>query len=118
MHGELIPQGAKNEALQILCATLLTPETVEVYNLPDILDVNNLIKLLRDLGVETTKIGEGSYRFKAENIDLDYLHTPQFLKQSAALRGSVMILGPFRYALFGNSKTRSRIFLYSPKTNL
>lgn len=75
MHGELIPQGAKNEALQILCATLLTPETVEVYNLPDILDVNNLIKLLRDLGVETTKIGEGSYRFKAENIDLDYLHT-------------------------------------------
>ena len=143
MHGELIPQGAKNEALQILCATLLTPETVEVYNLPDILDVNNLIKLLRDLGVETTKIGEGSYRFKAENIDLDYLHTPQFLKQSAALRGSgVMIVGPLvarfgkaviakpeerrdrirtsssRYALFGNSKTRSRIFLYSPKTNL
>ena len=64
MHGELIPQGAKNEALQILCATLLTPETVEVYNLPDILDVNNLIKLLRDLGVETTKIGEGSYRLR------------------------------------------------------
>ncbi len=102
MHGELIPQGAKNEALQILCATLLTPETVEVYNLPDILDVNNLIKLLRDLGVETTKIGEGSYRFKAENIDLDYLHTPQFLKQSAALRGSVMIVGPL-VARFGKS---------------
>ena len=102
MHGELIPQGAKNEALQILCATLLTPETVEVYNLPDILDVNNLIKLLRDLGVETTKIGEGSYRFKAENIDLDYLHTPQFLKQSAALRGSVMIVGPL-VARFGKA---------------
>ena len=102
MHGELIPQGAKNEALQILCATLLTPETVEVYNLPDILDVNNLIKLLRDLGVETTQIGEGSYRFKAENIDLDYLHTPQFLKQSAALRGSVMIVGPL-VARFGKA---------------
>lgn len=102
MHSELIPQGAKNEALQILCATLLTPETVEVYNLPDILDVNNLIKLLRDLGVETTKIGEGSYRFKAENIDLDYLHTPQFLKQSAALRGSVMIVGPL-VARFGKA---------------
>lgn len=102
MHGELIPQGAKNEALQILCATLLTPEAVEVYNLPDILDVNNLIKLLRDLGVETTKIGEGSYRFKAENIDLDYLHTPQFLKQSAALRGSVMIVGPL-VARFGKA---------------
>ena len=102
MHGELIPQGAKNEALQILCATLLTPETLEVYNLPDILDVNNLIKLLRDLGVETTKIGEGSYRFKAENIDLDYLHTPQFLKQSAALRGSVMIVGPL-VARFGKA---------------
>ena len=102
MHGELIPQGAKNEALQILCATLLTPETVEVSNLPDILDVNNLIKLLRDLGVETTKIGEGSYRFKAETIDLDYLHTPQFLKQSAALRGSVMIVGPL-VARFGKA---------------
>ena len=102
MHGELIPQGAKNEALQILCATLLTPETVEVYNLPDILDVNNLIQLLRDLGVETTKIGEGAYRFKAENIDLNYLQTPQFLKQSASLRGSVMIVGPL-VARFGKA---------------
>ena len=102
MHGELIPQGAKNEALQILCATLLTPEPVEVYNLPDILDVNNLIQLLRDLGVETTKIGEGAYRFKAEYIDLDYLQTPQFLKQSASLRGSVMIVGPL-VARFGKA---------------
>ena len=102
MHGELIPQGAKNEALQILCATLLTPEAVEVYNLPDILDVNNLIQLLRDLGVETTKIGEGAYRFKAENIDLNYLQTPQFLKQSASLRGSVMIVGPL-VARFGKA---------------
>ena len=102
MHGELIPQGAKNAALQILCATLLTPEAVEVYNLPDILDVNNLIQLLRDLGVETTKIGEGAYRFKAENIDLNYLQTPQFLKQSASLRGSVMIVGPL-VARFGKA---------------
>lgn len=102
MHGELIPQGAKNEALQILCATLLTPEPVEVYNLPDILDVNNLIQLLRDLGVETTKLGEGAYRFKAEHIDLDYLQTPQFLKQSASLRGSVMIVGPL-VARFGKA---------------
>ena len=102
MHGELIPQGAKNEALQILSATLITPEAVEVYNLPDILDVNNLIQLLRDLGVETTKIGEGAYRFKAENIDLNYLQTPQFLKQSASLRGSVMIVGPL-VARFGKA---------------
>ena len=88
--------------MQILCATLLTPEAVEVYNLPDILDVNNLIQLLRDLGVETTKIGEGAYRFKAENIDLNYLQTPQFLKQSASLRGSVMIVGPL-VARFGKA---------------
>lgn len=110
MHGELIPQGAKNEALQILCATLLTPETVEVYNLPDILDVNNLIKLLRDLGVETTKIGEGSYRFKAENIDLDYLHTPQFPQTECGVArvgdDCRSVGGPFREG--GDCKTWRR----------
>ena len=102
MKGELTPQGAKNEALQILCATLLTPETVEIYNLPDILDVNNLIQLLRDLGVEVSRIGEGAYRFKAERINLDYLSTPEFLRQSASLRGSVMIVGPL-VARFGKA---------------
>ncbi len=102
MSGELIPQGAKNEALQILCATLLTPETVDIYNLPDILDVNNLIQLLRDLGVEVSRIGEGAYRFKAEHINLDYLNTPEFMRQSASLRGSVMIVGPM-VARFGKA---------------
>ncbi|MCD7710849.1 MAG: UDP-N-acetylglucosamine 1-carboxyvinyltransferase [Porphyromonadaceae bacterium] len=102
MYGELIPQGAKNEALQILCATLLTSETVEVNNLPDILDVNNLIQLLRDLGVEVTKLGKGSYRFTAKNVDLQYLYSPQFMKQSASLRGSVMIVGPL-LARFGKA---------------
>lgn len=102
MHGELTPQGAKNEALQILCATLLTPETVDIYNLPDILDVNNLIQLLRDLGVEVSRLGEGAYRFKAEHVNLDYLATPEFMRQSASLRGSVMIVGPL-VARFGKA---------------
>ncbi len=102
MYGELLPQGAKNEALQILCATLLTSETVEVNNLPDILDVNNLIQLLRDLGVEVTKLGKGSYRFTAKSVDLQYLYSPQFMKQSASLRGSVMIVGPL-LARFGKA---------------
>ncbi len=94
LHGELIPQGAKNEALQIICATLLTPQEVKVYNIPDILDVNNLIQLLRDMGVTVERMGESAYSFKAENVNLDYLNTPDFLRRSASLRGSVMIVGP------------------------
>ncbi|MCP9611925.1 UDP-N-acetylglucosamine 1-carboxyvinyltransferase [Coprobacter tertius] len=94
LHGELVPQGAKNEALQIICATLLTPEEVKIYNIPDILDVNNLIQLLRDMGVEVNHIGVNAYSFKAENVNLDYLHSEDFMKRSASLRGSVMIVGP------------------------
>lgn len=100
LHGEIVPQGAKNEALQILCAVLLTPEPVTIHNIPDIRDVNKLIELLRDMGVEATPSGKGSYIFKAKNIDLDYLKTKEFRKKGAGLRGSVMILGPL-LARFG-----------------
>ena len=100
LHGEIAPQGAKNEALQILCAVLLTPEPVTIHNIPDIRDVNKLIELLGDMGVEATPSGKGSYIFKAKNIDLDYLKTKEFRKKGAGLRGSVMILGPL-LARFG-----------------
>jgi len=100
LSGEIIPQGAKNEALQTLCAVLLSPETITISNVPDILDVNNLIKLLSDMGVEVSKIKADTYAFKAENIHLEYLETEEFYQQSAALRGSVMIVGPL-VARFG-----------------
>jgi len=100
LKGTIIPQGAKNEALQILCAVLLTPEEVTIHNIPDILDVNKLIELLAAMGVEVTKINTGSYTFKAGTIDLDYLETDEFRKQASSLRGSVMILGPL-LARFG-----------------
>ncbi len=100
LQGEIVPQGAKNEALQILCAVLLTPEPVTIHNIPDIRDVNKLIELLGDMGVEATPSGKGSYIFKAKNIDLDYLKTKEFRKKGAGLRGSVMILGPL-LARFG-----------------
>lgn len=100
LQGEIVPQGAKNEALQILCAVLLTPEPVSIHNIPDIRDVNKLIELLGDMGVEATPSGKGSYIFKAKNIDLDYLKTKEFRKKGAGLRGSVMILGPL-LARFG-----------------
>lgn len=94
LNGEIIPQGAKNEALQIICAVLLTPEEVIIENIPDILDVNNLISLLGDMGVKTKRINESTWSFKADNVDLAYLESPDFLKKSASLRGSVMIIGP------------------------
>ncbi len=100
LSGEIIPQGAKNEALQTLCAVLLSPETITISNVPDILDVNNLIKLLSDMGVEVSKKNADTYAFKAENIHLEYLETEEFYQQSAALRGSVMIVGPL-VARFG-----------------
>lgn len=100
LQGEITPQGAKNEALQIICAVLLTPEEVIIDNIPDILDVNNLIALLGEMGVEIRKLSENSWAFKAEDIDLNYLQTPEFFKKSAALRGSVMIVGPL-VARFG-----------------
>lgn len=102
LSGEITPQGAKNEALQVICAVLLTKEKVTIDNIPNILDVNNLIGLLADMGVEVTKEGTNTYSFKAENIDLNYLHTSDFYKKSAALRGSVMIVGPL-IARFGQA---------------
>ncbi|MDR0659241.1 MAG: UDP-N-acetylglucosamine 1-carboxyvinyltransferase [Prevotellaceae bacterium] len=100
LKGEITPQGAKNEALQILCAVLLTPEKVTIHNIPDILDVNNLIKLLAKLGVEVEKSGEGSYGFEAKEVDFDYMQTEEFRKTASALRGSIMIVGPL-LARFG-----------------
>lgn len=94
LNGEITPQGAKNEALQIICAVLLTPEEVIIENIPDILDVNNLISLLGDMGVTTKRINENTWSFTADKVDLAYLESPEFLKKSASLRGSVMIIGP------------------------
>ena len=94
LKGEITPQGAKNEALQILCATLLTSETVTVSNIPNIRDVNKLIELLGDMGVTVKKLSPNQYSFRAENINPDYLQTPDFYEKSTALRGSVMIVGP------------------------
>lgn len=94
LKGEIIPQGAKNEALQILCAVLLTPEKVVIGNIPDIVDVNKLIDLLRDLGVKIEKTGHEEYTFQADNVNVDYLNSPEFKKKGGSLRGSIMIVGP------------------------
>ncbi|MEQ8625800.1 MAG: UDP-N-acetylglucosamine 1-carboxyvinyltransferase [Vicingaceae bacterium] len=94
LKGDLTPQGAKNEALQILCAVLLTPEKVVIKNVPDIIDVNKLIDLLKDLGVKVEKIDSNTYSFQADEIDIEYLNTQEFKKKGSGLRGSVMILGP------------------------
>ena len=94
LRGEITPQGAKNEALQILCAVLLTSEPVTISNIPDIRDVNKLIELLRDMGVKVGKLATDTYVFQAENVNLDYMDTSEFVAQASALRGSVMILGP------------------------
>lgn len=102
LHGEIHPQGAKNEVLQIICATLLTPEEVTIHNIPDILDVNNLIQLIRQIGVTVNKVGVSSYSFKAETVDLEYLSSEDFLKKCSSLRGSVMLIGPL-VARFGKA---------------
>lgn len=94
LKGEITPQGAKNEALQILCATLLTEKEVVIHNIPDILDVNMLINLIGDFGVEVKKVAEGSYSFKAANVNLDYLYTEDYRNKAAKLRGSIMMIGP------------------------
>ena len=94
LSGEITPQGAKNEALQIICATLLTDEKITVHNVPDILDVNNLIQLLCEIGVTVDRVAPNSYTFQADQIDLDYLQSEAYCARSAALRGSVMIIGP------------------------
>ncbi len=94
LKGEIIPQGAKNEALQILCAVLLTPEKVVISNIPDIVDVNKLIDLLRDLGVKVEKTGHEEYTFQADQVNVDYLNSAEFKKKGGSLRGSIMIVGP------------------------
>jgi UDP-N-acetylglucosamine 1-carboxyvinyltransferase len=103
LHGEITPQGAKNEALQVLCATLLTRQTVEISNIPDIRDVNFLIELLSDLGVKVEKIASDTWKFTAADIDLDFLQTKTYEQKAASLRGSIMILGPL-LARFGVAK--------------
>ena len=94
LSGTIVPQGAKNEALQVICATLLTDEEVVIKNIPDILDVNNLIKLLMDIGVKVRKLDDGEYSFKADELRLDYLSSDEFVQKCAALRGSVLMIGP------------------------
>lgn len=102
LSGDIHPQGAKNEVLQIICATLLTAEEVTVHNVPDILDVNNLIQLMRDMGVKVSKTGIGTYSFQAADIDFAYLESDTFLKKCSSLRGSVMLVGPM-VARFGKA---------------
>ena len=102
LEGEIVPQGAKNEALEVICATLLTPEKVTIKNIPEILDVHHLITLMRKLGVKVKKTCNGEYTFQADGIDLDYIHTQEFLNKCAALRGSVMLAGPL-LARFGQT---------------
>ena len=94
LQGEIIPQGAKNEALQILCAVLLTDEEVLIHNVPDIRDVNKLIEILSNLGVKVNKLEKGSYSFKSDQLDLDYLESEKFKEEGSSLRGSIMIVGP------------------------
>jgi UDP-N-acetylglucosamine 1-carboxyvinyltransferase len=100
LKGEITPQGAKNEALQILCAILLTPEKVTITNIPDIIDINKLITLLGNLGVKIQKNGVGSYTFQADEVNVQYLETEAFKKEGGSLRGSIMIVGPL-LARFG-----------------
>ena len=100
LHGEITPQGAKNETLQILCAVLLTPEAVTIHNIPDIVDVNKLIQLLKNFGVIVEKVKTGTYRFTASTVNLDYLSSEQFKIDGRGLRGSIMLVGPL-LARFG-----------------
>ena len=103
LKGEITPQGAKNEALQVICASLLTPEPVIIKNIPDILDVKKLIELLKGLGVNIEKTDHAEYTFQAKHINLDYLESDEFRQKASKLRGSLMILGPL-LARFGKSK--------------
>src|SRR5210317_1476715 len=100
LAGELQPQGAKNEALQIICATLLTDQDVIIENIPEIRDVLKLIDILEGLGVETEKLKKGRFRFNASNIKIEFLKSPEYAKKAASLRGSIMVIGPL-LARFG-----------------
>ncbi|MDX2302110.1 MAG: UDP-N-acetylglucosamine 1-carboxyvinyltransferase [Microscillaceae bacterium] len=103
LQGNIIPQGAKNEALQVICAVLLSAEPITIQNIPDIRDVNKLIELLKAMGVKVTALEPGSFRFQADDIDMDYLESEDFSAKGSALRGSVMILGPL-LARFGKAR--------------
>ena len=94
LKGEITPQGAKNEALQVICASLLTSEEVRIQNIPDILDVNHLILLLKEIGVKVTRHAHGDYAFVADSLNLDYLDSEDFVRKCASLRGSVLMIGP------------------------
>ena len=94
LSGTIAPQGAKNEALEVICATLLTSEEVIIRNVPDILDVNNLIKLLQDIGVKVKKLAPNAFSFQADEVNLDYLESSDFVKKCSSLRGSVLMIGP------------------------
>ena len=94
LSGTITPQGAKNEALQVICATLLTSEPVTIHNIPDILDVNNLIQLLRDINVKVERLSRNDYTFQADEVNLSYLESDEFVRKCAALRGSVLMIGP------------------------
>ncbi len=100
LSGEIIPQGAKNEALQVICAVLLTDKKVIINNIPDIIDINKLIFILGELGVKIEKLALNSYSFQADEINLNYLESEQFKKDGSSLRGSIMIVGPL-LARFG-----------------
>ncbi len=102
LSGEIIPQGAKNEVLQILCAVLLTHDPVRIKNIPDIRDVNRLIEILEDLGVKIQKNAKGDYTFQADDIRMDYLQSKEFKKDGASLRGSIMLMGPL-LAMYGKA---------------
>lgn len=102
LHGEIVPQGAKNEALQVICATLLTSEKVVIENIPNIRDVNKLIELLQLLGVKIEKLSADTYQFQADSVDLSQMNKPEFSRQATALRGSIMIVGPM-LARFGSA---------------
>ena len=102
LEGNIVPQGAKNEALEVICATLLTPEEVRISNIPEILDVQHLIDLLRHLGVKVTRLSAGDYTFRADAVDLSYARSDEFMQKCAALRGSVMLVGPL-LARFGEA---------------
>ena len=102
LSGTITPQGAKNEALQVICATLLTREPVTLHNIPDILDVNNPIQLLRDINVKVERLSRNDYTFQADEVNLSYLESDEFIRKCAALRGSVLMIGPL-LARFGKA---------------
>ena len=113
LQGTITPQGAKNEALQVICAVVLTPENVVIENIPQILDVLNLIALLEKMGVEVERLSEHAFRFKAEKLNRDYIESDAFLQACAKLRGSVMLIGPLTARLgrseIGRASCRERV---------